>query len=76
MVLPPSLKVKELFNSLTKHAISISNLPNGVIKANMGNGNFITYRPISASLSNTPPTISLNFKNIWSKPRQVKFLSQ
>ncbi len=70
----PITKAKELFNSLTKHAISKSTKADGAIVADMGNGNFITFRPITASQSNTPATISLNFKNIWSKPRDVKFL--
>ncbi|WP_222984447.1 hypothetical protein [Flagellimonas meishanensis] len=70
----PVTKAKELFNSLTKHAISKTTEANGAITANMGNGKFITFRPISASQSKTPATITLDFKNIWSQPRNVKFL--
>ena len=71
----PITKARELFNSLTKHAVSKSTEANGAIKANMGNGNFITYRPSSASTSNIPATISLDFKGIWSQTRQVKFIN-
>ncbi|NJB38197.1 hypothetical protein [Croceivirga sp. JEA036] len=72
----PVTKARELFNSLTKHAISKTTKADGAIVADMGSGNFITYRPITASGSNVPATISLDFKTIWSKPRQVKFLNQ
>ena len=72
----PVTKARELFNSLTKHAISKTNEANGVIKANMGNGNFIILGPLSASSSNVPATISLDFRaaGIWSKVRDIKFL--
>jgi hypothetical protein len=44
----------------------------------MGGGNFITYRPITASSSNIPATISLDFRaaGIWSNVRDVKFVLQ
>jgi hypothetical protein len=41
----------------------------------MGNGNFITFRPLSASQSGFPATISLNFPNIWSSVRDLKFIT-
>ncbi len=73
----PITKSKELFNSLTRNAISKVTESNGAIKANMGNGNFITYRPVSASSSNFPATISLDFRaaGIWTKIRNIKFVS-
>ncbi|WP_318308921.1 hypothetical protein [Flagellimonas crocea] len=72
----PVAKASELFKALTKHAISKTNKADGVILANMGNGNFITYRPITASSSNIPATITLDFRaaGIWSKVRDVKFV--
>lgn len=72
----PISKSKELFNTLTKNAISKITEANGAIKANMGNGNFITYRPVTASTGNFPATISLDFKavDIWSQVRNVKFI--
>ncbi|MBO0324185.1 hypothetical protein J0X14_17885 [Muricauda sp. CAU 1633] len=72
----PVTKARELFNSLTKHAISKTTESNGLIKANMGNGNFITYRPITASSSNVPATLSLDFRaaGIWTQVRDVKFI--
>ncbi|MBO0324182.1 hypothetical protein J0X14_17870 [Muricauda sp. CAU 1633] len=74
----PVTKARELFKTLTKHAVSIKNLPKGVVKADMGNGNFIIYRPITASGSNVPATITLDFKaaGIWSKERHIKFIAQ
>lgn len=69
----PITKSKELFNSLTKHAISKVTDSNGAIVANMGNGNFITYRTITQSGSNFPATINLDFVNIWANPRILKF---
>ncbi len=63
---------------MTKHKIG-NLIPevNGALKANMGNGNYITYRPITASQSGFPATISLNFKaaGVWTKVRDVKFIA-
>ncbi|WP_067032135.1 hypothetical protein [Allomuricauda sp. CP2A] len=74
----PVAKASELFKTLTKHAISKTNKTDGVILADMGGGNFITYRPITASSSNIPATISLDFRaaGIWSNVRDVKFVLQ
>lgn len=72
----PISRSKELFNSMTKHAISKTTKSNGTIVAEMGNGNRIKYRPISASQSNAPATIDLEFSNIWTKTREVKFFSK
>ena len=71
----PVNKARELFNTLTKNALSKVNEADGVVKANMGNGNFILFRPSSASTSNFPATITLDFRaaKIWTKQRHVKF---
>lgn len=58
----PLTKSKELFNSLTKHALSIEEVSPGVIKATMGNGNFITHRTISST--GFPATINFNFQQV------------
>jgi len=70
----PVAKAESLFTTLTKNAISKTTQSNGSIVANMGNGNFITYRPITASASNFEATISLNFPNIWTSVRNIKFV--
>ncbi|PIB31346.1 hypothetical protein BFP77_01900 [Maribacter sp. 4U21] len=69
---------KELFNSLTKNKIgNLITESNGALKANMGNNNFIIYRPASASQSGFPATITLDLRaaGIWTKVRNVKFVS-
>ncbi|MBD1259905.1 hypothetical protein HZY62_04845 [Maribacter polysiphoniae] len=74
----PITKARELFNSLTKHKIgNLIDDGNGVLRANMGNGNYINYRQSSASTSNFPATISLDFRaaGIWTKVRNVKFIA-
>ena len=53
---------KEIFNALAKHAISTTTNAEGTIIANMGNGNYITYRTVSSS--GFPATIDLNFQNL------------
>ncbi|MDG1571952.1 hypothetical protein OZ410_06460 [Robiginitalea sp. M366] len=58
----PITKSKELFNSLTKHAISKSTNAEGTIIANMGNGNYITYRTVSST--GYPATINFNFQQV------------
>ncbi|MCF8716465.1 hypothetical protein JM658_16685 [Joostella atrarenae] len=72
----PISNAKETFNTLTKHAVSKTTETNGSIVANMGNGNYITYRPITASSSGIPATLSLDFRsaNVWTKVREVKFI--
>jgi len=69
----PIAKSKELFNTLTKHAISKITQTNGTIVANMGNGNKIIYR--TSSSSGFPATIDLDFKaaGIWTKTGSIKF---
>jgi hypothetical protein len=71
----PVAKAESLFATLTKNAISKTTTADGAIVANMGNGNFITFRPLSASQSGFPATISLNFPNIWSSVRDLKFIT-
>lgn len=53
---------KGLFNALTKNAISKTTNAEGTIVANMGNGNFITYRTVSST--NFPATINFNFQQL------------
>jgi hypothetical protein len=70
----PVSKASETFTALTKD--KIGNLviqSNGSRIANMGNGNFITVRPVTASGSNFPATLQLNFPSIWNNPRIIKF---
>lgn len=71
----PVTRARAHFDALTKHAISKTTSTNGAVTANMGGGRYITYRPFTASTSNTPATITLNFPNIWSNPRQIKFIT-
>jgi hypothetical protein len=69
----PIRKAEELFATVTKNAISKTPQSNGAIVANMGNNNFITYRPLSASTSGYKASINLDFSNIWANPRVLKF---
>ena len=69
----PVTKASELFNKLTKNAVNIRNDANGARVADMGNGNFITFRNASQSGSNFEASINLDFKNIWSSVRVLKF---
>lgn len=71
----PYAKAESLFSMLTKNAISTTTQTNGAILANMGNGNYIIFRPITASSSGFVATISLDFRaaGIWSQIRNVKF---
>lgn len=73
----PVKKCKMKFKTLTKDALEKTiNPKNGAITANMGYGNYITYRPITASTSNFEATISFNFPKIWTKMRDVKFTTK
>lgn len=68
-------KTSELFATLTKNAVSVS-LPNaeGTIFANMGGGNFITFRTVSSPLSpNVIATIDLNFPQLFAEIVKLKF---
>jgi len=67
----PVQKAERLFATLTKNAISKTTYPNGTIVANMGSGNLIKYR--TASSSGFPATIELEFFQIWSQARKIKF---
>lgn len=69
----PVKKASKLFEKLTKNAITKTTSKDGVIKAYMGNNNYITFRPLNASSSGYKATIDFNFKNIWAKPRIIKF---
>ena len=60
-----------LFNALTKNAISKTTQSNGTIIANMGNGNYITFRTVSQS--GFPATIDLNFPNLFAVKQVIKF---
>lgn len=69
----PYAKAQKLFSTLTKDAVSIVTHPNGTIVADMGAGNFIKFRPITASGSDFVATIDLQFYEIWTTIRSVKF---
>lgn len=69
----PYSKALDLFKSVTRNANSVNIYPNGTRIANMGGGNLIKFRPSSASGSNYPATIDLDFPSIWSSVRSVKF---
>jgi hypothetical protein len=74
----PIANSRGIFNTLTKNKIgNFVTGSNGSISANMGNGNFIIYRPVTASTSNFPATISLDFRagGIWTQVRNVKFIT-
>ncbi len=69
----------DLFKKLSKDAknIKIETLSDGKMRriADMGDGNFITFR--NYDYSNTPnlvATIDMNFPKIWSKTRELKFI--
>ncbi|MBD3862762.1 hypothetical protein [Olleya marilimosa] len=67
-------KASELFATLTKNAVSTSSPTNGIIVANMGNGNFITFRTVSGPLSpGVIATIDLNFSQLFSEIVKLKF---
>lgn len=66
-------KSLELFKGITRNAKSINIQSNGARVADMGNGNFITFRPLSASSTGFEATITLDFNGIWSSIRQIKF---
>jgi len=60
-------KASELFTTLTRNAVSTSTQTNGTIVANMGNGNFITFRTATGPLSpDVIATINLNFPQLFS----------
>ncbi len=71
----PIQKAEGIFATLTKDAISKTTQSNGTIIANMGSGNLIKFRPLSASHSGFKATIELDFKaaGIWTKTRIIKF---
>jgi len=69
----PVTRAEKLFATLTKNAVSVAP-PNaqGTIVANMGNGNYITFRTVSST--NFPATINLNFPSIFGQtPKAIKF---
>lgn len=69
----PVTRAEELFLALSRDAVSTIEVSPGVIKATMGNGNFITYRTISSS--GFPATIDLNFPAIFGSQNQIiKFI--
>ncbi|WP_298364849.1 hypothetical protein [uncultured Lutibacter sp.] len=69
-VKPIALAIQEL----NKNAISPPTTnAQGTIVANMGNGNYITYRPLSASSSGFDASINFNFRQIWANDRVLKF---
>lgn len=72
-------KARALFDKITSNSIGpveVIKTPKGnLLKANMGNGNKIMYRPFEAS--NTlghEATIELVFKKIWNTNREIKFV--
>ena len=59
----PVSTAKGLFRALTRDAVSRPIVQsNGTIVANMGNGNFITYRTVSSS--GFPASINFNFQQL------------
>jgi hypothetical protein len=65
-----------MFNLLTKDKIgAIQVLSPAVRRANMSNGNFITFKDALGSRSGAPATIELNFSEIFAQVRTVKFIN-
>lgn len=70
----PVIKAEALFNMLTQNVVSTVTQSNGTIIANMGNGNYITFRTVSSTLF--PATIDLNFPSILGEtPTVIKFIA-
>ena len=69
----PVANAQSIFNTLTRNAISTSTNSSGTIVANMGNGNFITFRTVSST--NFPATIDFNFPLIFGQnvTKVIKF---
>ncbi|NJB38201.1 hypothetical protein [Croceivirga sp. JEA036] len=67
----PVGRARGLFNALSKNALSKTTQSNGAIVANMGNGNFITFRTVSQS--GFPATIDLNFPSMFAVKQVIKF---
>lgn len=66
----PVQKAEELFLSITKDRIGPYSYPSpGVTVANMGEGNYITYRTVSGS--GFPATIDLNFPAIFGQYAKI-----
>ena len=70
-------KAKKLFDKITQNrigAIETINTPLGnILKANMGNGNVITYRTFASNSPNTLATVELNFSNLFDDVIKLKF---
>ncbi len=67
-------KAEELFATLTKNHITKINRADGVIVANMGNGNYITFRTISGVQSpGVIANIDLNFSQLFQEVVKLKF---
>jgi len=60
-----SIQAEALFTTLTKDRISISYPSSGVRVANMGNGNYITYRNATASGSGFSATLEYNYVSLF-----------
>lgn len=72
----PASRGSEMFKTITKDKIGqIEFLSPGVRRANMGNGNFITFRDALGSRTGAPATIELNFSEIFAQVRTVKFIN-